>query len=326
MRLTYDDERRKANLFATLGDGKPDGVILSGHTDTVPWDGQAWTREPLGAEVQDGRLYGRGSADMKGFIGLVVAQTQALPRRGPAARAALRLQLRRGGRLLRRAAPDRRPARGRRRAAPVHRRRADRHGAGHRAQGRLPLALLRQGQAGAFVADAAGRQRHRGRRARWSRTSPTWATTWRDGRAALRRLRRALHDGRVGVDSRAASPTTWCRRTARFHYEFRNLPGTDVLAHAARACTERGALRAARCRRSTPAPASASRRSAPCPASWRATDEPAVRTGAAAERQRRRRRWSPSAPRPACSSAPASPRSCAAPASSTQAHQPDEFV
>jgi acetylornithine deacetylase len=77
IRLTHDADRRKANLFATIGTGKPDGVILSGHTDTVPWDGQAWTREPLGAVVQDGKLYGRGSADMKSFIGLVVAQTQA---------------------------------------------------------------------------------------------------------------------------------------------------------------------------------------------------------------------------------------------------------
>jgi acetylornithine deacetylase len=76
LRLTYDDERRKANLFATVGAGKPDGVILSGHTDTVPWDGQAWTLDPLGADLRDGRLYGRGSADMKGFIGLAVAQTE----------------------------------------------------------------------------------------------------------------------------------------------------------------------------------------------------------------------------------------------------------
>ena len=76
LRLTYDDERRKANLFATIGEGKPGGVILSGHTDTVPWDGQAWTMDPLGAEVHDGRLYGRGSADMKGFIGCAVAQAK----------------------------------------------------------------------------------------------------------------------------------------------------------------------------------------------------------------------------------------------------------
>lgn len=78
VRLTYDDSRRKANLLATLGAGKPGGVILSGHTDTVPWTGQAWTVDPLGAQVKDGRLYGRGSADMKAFIGLVVAQADSL--------------------------------------------------------------------------------------------------------------------------------------------------------------------------------------------------------------------------------------------------------
>lgn len=77
VRLTGDDPARKANLFATLGAGKPGGVIVSGHTDTVPWDGQHWQADPLGAEVRDGRLYGRGSADMKAFIGLVVAQARA---------------------------------------------------------------------------------------------------------------------------------------------------------------------------------------------------------------------------------------------------------
>ena len=76
-RLTFDDDRKKANLFATIGAGKPAGVIISGHTDTVPWDGQDWSVDPLGAEVRDGRLYGRGSADMKSFIGLAVAQVPA---------------------------------------------------------------------------------------------------------------------------------------------------------------------------------------------------------------------------------------------------------
>jgi acetylornithine deacetylase len=75
--LTFDDERKKANLFATIGEGKPAGVIVSGHTDTVPWDGQNWSLDPLCAEVRDGRLYGRGSADMKSFIGLAVAQVPA---------------------------------------------------------------------------------------------------------------------------------------------------------------------------------------------------------------------------------------------------------
>jgi acetylornithine deacetylase len=75
-RLTWNEDRTKANLFATLGEGKPAGVILSGHTDTVPWDGQDWTLDPLGAVVRDGRLYGRGSADMKGFIGLALGQAE----------------------------------------------------------------------------------------------------------------------------------------------------------------------------------------------------------------------------------------------------------
>jgi len=76
-RLTFDDERTKANLFATIGPDKPAGVVISGHTDTVPWDGQDWSVDPLGAEVRDGRLWGRGSADMKGFIGVALAQVPA---------------------------------------------------------------------------------------------------------------------------------------------------------------------------------------------------------------------------------------------------------
>jgi acetylornithine deacetylase len=75
-RLTWNADKTKANLFATLGEGKPAGVILSGHTDTVPWDGQAWSLDPLSATVRDGRLYGRGSADMKAFIGIALAQAQ----------------------------------------------------------------------------------------------------------------------------------------------------------------------------------------------------------------------------------------------------------
>ncbi len=76
-RLTWNADKTKANLFATLGEGKPAGIILSGHTDTVPWDGQAWTVDPLSATVRDGRLYGRGSADMKSFIAIALANAQA---------------------------------------------------------------------------------------------------------------------------------------------------------------------------------------------------------------------------------------------------------
>ena len=72
-RLTFNADKTKANLFATLGEGKPAGIILSGHTDTVPWDGQDWTLDPLSATVRDGKLFGRGSCDMKGFIGMALA-------------------------------------------------------------------------------------------------------------------------------------------------------------------------------------------------------------------------------------------------------------
>ena len=77
-RLTFNADKTKANLFATLGEGKPAGIILSGHTDTVPWDGQAWSLDPLSGTVQDGRLYGRGSADMKSFIAIALAQAEHL--------------------------------------------------------------------------------------------------------------------------------------------------------------------------------------------------------------------------------------------------------
>lgn len=71
--LFYNPERTKANLFATLGPLDRGGVVLSGHTDVVPVDGQAWTMEPFRLTERDGRLYGRGTADMKGFIASVLA-------------------------------------------------------------------------------------------------------------------------------------------------------------------------------------------------------------------------------------------------------------
>src|SRR6266702_7260874 len=66
--LTFDDDRRKANLFATLpasdGNVKERGIVLSGHTDVVPVDGQPWDTDPFVATVKDGKLYVRGVADM----------------------------------------------------------------------------------------------------------------------------------------------------------------------------------------------------------------------------------------------------------------------
>jgi len=73
-RLTYDASGKKANLFATLGDSEKPGLILSGHTDVVPVDGQSWDTDPFVPVERDGKLYARGSADMKGFIGVALAQ------------------------------------------------------------------------------------------------------------------------------------------------------------------------------------------------------------------------------------------------------------
>ena len=62
------EEGRKANLYATIGPQDLPGVMLSGHTDVVPVDGQVWSKPPFEAVVEDGRVYGRGTADMKGFV------------------------------------------------------------------------------------------------------------------------------------------------------------------------------------------------------------------------------------------------------------------
>jgi acetylornithine deacetylase len=71
--LTHNADRSKANLFATIGPEDRGGVILSGHTDVVPVAGQAWDSDPFRLVARDGRLYGRGTADMKGFIALALA-------------------------------------------------------------------------------------------------------------------------------------------------------------------------------------------------------------------------------------------------------------
>ena len=72
-RRSYDESRAKANLFASFGPEGDGGYVLSGHTDVVPVDGQDWTSDPFQPEVRDGKLYGRGACDMKGFIGVALS-------------------------------------------------------------------------------------------------------------------------------------------------------------------------------------------------------------------------------------------------------------
>lgn len=67
-RISTDATGAKANLHAIIGPQQPGGLALSGHVDTVPVDGQSWSGDPFALRRQDGKLYGRGSCDMKGFV------------------------------------------------------------------------------------------------------------------------------------------------------------------------------------------------------------------------------------------------------------------
>ena len=72
-RLSHNPDGTKANLHATIGPDLPGGIALSGHVDTVPVDGQAWSSDPFALRRQDGRLFARGACDMKGFVAACLA-------------------------------------------------------------------------------------------------------------------------------------------------------------------------------------------------------------------------------------------------------------
>ncbi|MGZ9033807.1 MAG: acetylornithine deacetylase [Rhodospirillales bacterium] len=78
------DDGRKASLFATIGPAVPGGIVLSGHTDVVPVDDQAWSSDPFTLVARGERLFGRGSCDMKGFIACVLALVPEFVRLPPA--------------------------------------------------------------------------------------------------------------------------------------------------------------------------------------------------------------------------------------------------
>ncbi len=72
--LVYDSSGKKANLYATIGSSSEGGIMLSGHTDIVPITDQAWTDDPFHLTQKDNKLYGRGTADMKGFLALILSR------------------------------------------------------------------------------------------------------------------------------------------------------------------------------------------------------------------------------------------------------------
>ena len=71
--LVFNNLKTKANLYAQIGPNVEGGILLSGHTDVVPIEGQSWTSDPFRLIEKNGRLYGRGSCDMKGFNALILA-------------------------------------------------------------------------------------------------------------------------------------------------------------------------------------------------------------------------------------------------------------
>lgn len=71
--LVHDATHRKANLYATLGPRDRGGIMLSGHSDVVPIDNQPWDTDPFAVVEKNGRLYGRGTCDMKSFIAVALA-------------------------------------------------------------------------------------------------------------------------------------------------------------------------------------------------------------------------------------------------------------
>ena len=79
--LVPSPDGNKANLFATIGPAGPGGIVLSGHTDVVPVEAQTWTSDPWTLTEREGRLYGRGTCDMKGFVAIALTAAAAASRR-----------------------------------------------------------------------------------------------------------------------------------------------------------------------------------------------------------------------------------------------------
>lgn len=79
--LTWDDTKTKANLFASFGPTDRPGIVLSGHTDVVPVEGQDWSHNPFEVVLRDGKLFGRGTADMKAFLAVPIAMAETIASR-----------------------------------------------------------------------------------------------------------------------------------------------------------------------------------------------------------------------------------------------------
>jgi acetylornithine deacetylase len=69
---SFDDDKRKANLLATIGDPERPGILFFEHTDVVPVTGQSWVSDPFELSIREEKAYGRGTCDMKGFLAVLL--------------------------------------------------------------------------------------------------------------------------------------------------------------------------------------------------------------------------------------------------------------
>lgn len=81
-RLVFNESKTKANLLASIGPQVEGGIVLSGHTDVVPVDDQDWHTDPFAVTEKDGKLYGRGTADMKAFLAIALAAVEDMVKAG----------------------------------------------------------------------------------------------------------------------------------------------------------------------------------------------------------------------------------------------------
>jgi acetylornithine deacetylase/succinyl-diaminopimelate desuccinylase-like protein len=137
--LFFSEDRRKASLHAVIGPKDRAGVLLVGHTDVVPVDGQSWTVDPWKLTEKDGKLFGRGVCDMKGFVAVALAFAPEFLRRS------LKIPIHYGftfdEEISRVGITKIVDALGRN--GHVHRRRANRNDSGHSAQGQKEYSLPR---------------------------------------------------------------------------------------------------------------------------------------------------------------------------------------
>ena len=321
-----NEDGTKANLLATIAaaDGSTHGgVVLSGHTDVVPVDGQDWHSEPFTPEIRDGRLYGRGTADMKSFIGVVVSALPELVAARLTEPVHIALSYDEevgcgGGAQLAKDISARGLS-----PADVHRRRADEH-AGHRGpQVDQPAAGHRPRPGRALLPDAAGRQRDRVRLAASSCSSARSPTSFKAKGPYDEAYVVPFTTASVNlVDGGIAGNTVADLCTVQM--EFRSIAEVDpqeVLGRIRAYCEELQEEM-----RSEHPSAGIDLEVLAMVPGWtrrrRARRWPSARCSAA----RRRRTRSPTGPRRGSSRRRASRPSCADPATSQQAHAPDEFI